>query len=139
MYTRLTFLPTCLILNNHVLVVKQQYFFRNISSSLHIHGSQISSNCNSSVLNLDCWLSYNASANIIVKLKFVILLNQDSFSTVFFQQSLDLFHYCFEESWMPYHFCKFYSSIWDLATQLWRNNCSKQNSITIFAKHLRYW
>ena len=91
MYTRLTFLPTCLILNNHVLVVKQQYFFRNISSSLHIHGSQISSNCNSSVLNLDCWLSDNASANIIVKLKFVILLNQDSFSTVFFFSKVLMF------------------------------------------------
>ena len=78
------------ILNNHIQVVKQQYCLKNISSSLDIHGRQISSSYNSSVLNLDCWSSDNASTNIIVKLKFVILLNQDSISTVF-QQNLDVF------------------------------------------------
>ena len=78
------------ILDIHVQVVKQQYCFRNTSSSLHIHGRQISSSYYSSVLNLDCWSSDYASTNIIVKLKLVILLNQDSISTVF-QQNLDVF------------------------------------------------
>lgn len=78
------------------MAIEAIFFFSNISSSYIYTGRRCRQVAIYSVPKLGFWSSGNASSiNISVKLKLVILLNQDLFSTVF-HQSFDFFYHCFE-------------------------------------------
>ena len=89
MYTPFTFLPTCLHSKQSHLGCKAATFFSEIFHLPYIYmAHRYRQVAISSVPNLDYLSSDNASfTHIIVKLKFVIRLKQDSFSTVFSTKS----------------------------------------------------